>query len=471
MTEVWERFSYYGMRALLILFMTAPAAAGGLALDVVTAGAIYGLYTSSVYMLSLPGGWIADRVAGQRKAVLYGGALIAAGNLCLAVPSSGFFYTGLAVSALGTGLLKPNISVMVGQLYEPGDSRRDAGFSIFYMGINLGAFVAPLACGYLGQRINWRLGFALAGVGMLLGLLQYIAGAKHLAGASLHPAGSAGPADRAKQARRLRIALAAAGAAVAMMAALHFTGVLEMTAKVLSDAMGVALLTTVAVFFIWLFSAGRWTPLERKRLVVVLVLFAASALFWCVFEQAGSTLNLFAERSTDKRVLGFEFPASWLQSLNALFIIMLAPVFAWLWVKLGRREPSSPAKFALGLLAAGAGFAVLAGGAVKAEGGSLVSPMWLAAVYLLHTIGELCLSPVGLSAMTKLAPARIGGLLMGVWFLSISVGNYMGGRIASMYEALPLTTLFELIAAFACAAALILAFLVRPTVKLMGGVK
>jgi len=471
MTEVWERFSYYGMRALLILFMTAPAAAGGLAFDVATAGAIYGLYTASVYMLSLPGGWIADRVSGQRNAVLYGGSLIAAGNLCLAAPASGFFYFGLVLSALGTGLLKPNVSVMVGQLYEPGDNRRDAGFSIFYMGINLGAFVAPLACGYLGQRINWHLGFGLAGAGMVLGLIQYVAGGRHLAEASLHPAGSAGPADAARQARRLKTALAAAGVLATVLVALQSAGVFKMTAQVLSDAMGVVLLVTVAVFFAWLFSASRWTPLERKRLVVVGVLFVASALFWCVFEQAGSTLNLFAERSTDKSVAGFEFPASWLQSLNALFIITLAPVFAWLWVKLGRREPSSPSKFVLGLAAAGAGFAVLAVGAARAEGGGMVSPMWLTAVYLLHTIGELCLSPVGLSAMTKLAPARIGGLLMGVWFLSLSAGNYMGGRIASMYEALPLTTLFELIAAFGCGAAVVLAFLVRPTVRLMSGVK
>ncbi|MCC7176607.1 MAG: peptide MFS transporter [Bryobacterales bacterium] len=471
MTEVWERFSYYGMRALLILFMTAPAAGGGMGLDVATAGAIYGLYTSAVYMLSLPGGWIADRIAGQRGTVLAGGVLIAAGNLCLAVPSSGFFYTGLVLSATGTGLLKPNVSVMVGQLYQPGDARRDAGFSIFYMGINIGAFVAPLACGYLGQRINWRLGFGLAGLGMVLGVIQYVAGGKHLSEASLHPAGSPSRAEAARQGRRLAAGLVAAGLLAAAPAALHVGGVLRITAQMLSAAMGVVLLATVAAFFLWLFTAAKWTPLERKRLTVVGVLFLASALFWCVFEQAGSTLNLFAQRSTDNRVLGFQFPASWLQSLNALFIITLAPVFAWLWTRLGAREPSSPAKFTLGLLAAGAGFAVLSFGAAKAEGGALVSPMWLVAVYLLHTVGELCLSPVGLSAMTKLAPARIGGLLMGVWFLSLSVGNYLGGRIASAYEALPLATLFLLIAAFGVGAALVLAFLVRPTVRLMGGVK
>jgi len=382
MTELWERFSYYGMRALLVLFMTAPAAAGGLGLNVATAGAIYGLYTSSVYMLSLPGGWLADRFLGQRRAVLYGGMLIAAGNLLLAAPATGTFYLGLVVSALGAGLLKPNVSVMVGQLYAAGDHRRDAGFSVFYMGINLGAFLSPLACGYLGQRVNWHLGFGLAAVGMLLGLTQYVAGGKHLSAASLRPASSAHGEDARRLGRRVRLALAGLAAAAALAALLDWRGVIEITAQTLSNAMGAVLLALSAGFFLWVFTAGDWTPVERKRLGVVGVLFVASALFWCMFEQAGSTLNLFAERSTDKTVFGFEFPASWLQSLNALFIIALAPVFAWLWVKLGAREPSSPAKFVWGLLAAGAGFAVLAVGAARAAGGGEVSPLWLVAVYL-----------------------------------------------------------------------------------------
>jgi POT family proton-dependent oligopeptide transporter len=464
MTELWERFSYYGMRALLVLFMTASAASGGLGFDVAKAGALYGLFTSMVYLLSLPGGWIADRILGQRKAVLYGGALIAAGNLCLALPAAYTFYFGLALAATGTGLLKPNVSVMVGQLYEAGDRRRDAGFSIFYMGINLGAFLAPLACGYLGQKVNWHLGFGLAAVGMILGLIQYVAGGRHLREAGLCSALPANPAQAASQRRWLGAGL---GAALILIGALVM---LDVTAQALSDALGVVLLVTVVVFFVWLFFGGDWTPVERKRLFVVGVLFAASALFWCLFEQAGSTLNLFAERSTDKNVLGFAFPASWLQSLNALFIIALAPVFAWVWVKLGAREPSSPAKFVFGLLTAGLGFAVLDAGASKAVGGAQVSPLWLVGVYLLHTIGELCLSPIGLSAMTKLAPVRIGSLLMGVWFLSLSVGNYLGGRIASLYETLPLPNLFSMIAAFGIGAGLVLALFVKPTKALMGGV-
>jgi len=469
MTELWERFSYYGMRALLVLFMTAPETAGGLGFSVAKAGTIYGMYTASVYLLSLPGGWLADRILGQRKAVLYGGLLIAAGNACLAMPWILFFFGGLIISALGTGLLKPNVSVMVGQLYGAGDQRRDAGFSIFYMGINLGAFLAPLACGYLGQRVNWHLGFALAAFGMLAGLIQYTTGSKYLAKASFSPASDAeGKAAALQQTQRI---LAILAIAIVLTVLVQASGLVRLSAELFANAMGLVLLLTSVVFFVWLFITGEWSPVERRRLVVVVILFVASALFWCMFEQAGSTLNLFAERSTNKTVLGFQFPASWLQSLNALFIIILAPVFAWLWVKLGRHEPSSPAKFSLGLLAAAAGFAVLALGAARAEGGVLVSPLWLMAVYLLHTVGELCLSPVGLSAMTKLAPARVSGLLMGVWFLSLSMGNYLGGRIASLYEALPLDTLFIMIAAFGALAGLLVALLVRPAKALMGDVK
>jgi POT family proton-dependent oligopeptide transporter len=471
MTELWERFSYYGMRAILILFMTASVSSGGLGLNVAKAGAIYGLYTAMVYMLSLPGGWMADRFLGQRRAVLYGGIVIALGNFCLVVPSQVFFYLGLVLIVTGTGLLKPNVSVMVGQLYGPQDARRDAGFSIFYMGINLGAFLAPLACGYLGQRINWHLGFALAGVGMTLGLIQYVAGGRHLGEAGMHPVAPASPDAAARQRRQLWSGLGVTAAVLAAVAVLGLSGLMPITVQGLSDALGVLLLATVIAFFLWVFFSKTWTPAERKRLSVIGVLFAASALFWCVFEQAGSTLNLFAARSTDTTVFGFSFPASWFQSLNALFIISLAPVFAWLWVRLGPREPSSPTKFVLGLVFAGLGFAVLVGGASIAAGGARVSPLWLVAVYFCHTVGELCLSPVGLSAMTKLAPARISGLVMGVWFLSIAVGNYMGGRIASLYEALPLPTLFGTIALFGVIAGLVLALFVKPIVKLMGGVK
>ncbi|HSB13394.1 MAG TPA: peptide MFS transporter [Bryobacteraceae bacterium] len=470
LTEFWERFSYYGTRALLILFMTAPAATGGLGFDVGKAGAIYGLYTSACYLMSLPGGWLADQFFGQRRAVLYGGSVMALGNLLLAAPNVALFYPGLALVALGTGLLKPNVSVMVGQLYADSDARRDAGFSIFYMGINLGAFVSPLACGYLGQRVDWHLGFALAGFGMIAGLIQYVAGGKHLGKAGLKPA-PVNAEESKRQLRKLRIVLLAAGVMFGGAVAFQAAGVMRITAQALSDALGWILVLIVAAFFVWALFLGDWSAVERKRLVVVGVLFLASSLFWCMFEQAGSTLNLFAERNTDKTVLSFAVPASWLQALNALFIILLAPVFAWIWIKLGRREPSSPTKFVLGLVAGGLGYAVLVVGASVAAQGVQVSLMWLVVVYLFHTVGELCLSPVGLSAMTKLAPAKISGLLMGVWFLSISVGNYMGGRLASLYESLPLTELFGAVAAFGIGAGLVLAVFVKPVKRLMGGVK
>ncbi len=471
-TEMWERFSYYGMRALLLLYMTAPIASGGLGFDTARGGAIYGLYTSMVYMTTLPGGWIADRLIGQRRAVLYGGILIACGHFSMAFPSITTFYLGLFLIVIGTGLLKGNVSVIVGQLYAPGDIRRDAGFSIFYMGINLGAFIAPLVCGYLGQRIDWHLGFAGAGVGMVLGLIQYIWGSKYLGDVGMRPAPAASPAAAARLRRNAIFVGGAVAAAITAFGVGAYTGAIPVSATQISDTAGVFLLVLTIGFFGWLFFGGDWTPEERGRLYAIGVLFLAAALFWSVFEQAGSTLNLFADRNTRNEFLGWPFPSSWFQSLNSLFIFALAPIFAWLWVRLGAsgREPSSPAKFAIGLVFVGAGFAILIVAARLAEQGVQVSPMWLTVTYLLHTIGELCLSPVGLSAMTKLAPVRIGGLMMGVWFLASSVGNYMGGRVAAFYESFALPTLFGAVAAFAIAAGLIMFALVPPIKKMMGRV-
>ena len=470
-TEMWERFSYYGMRALLILFMTAPLTAGGLGMGVAEAGAIYGLYTSMVYMTTLPGGWIADRLIGAQRAVLYGGILIAFGHFAMAIPSLATFYGGLLLIVLGTGLLKGNVSVIVGRLYAPRDVRRDAGYSIFYMGINTGAFIAPLVCGYLGQRVNWHAGFAAAGVGMTIGLIQYSFGRKHLGTAGLHPADAGSPEATARRAKSAATWAAAVLGAVALVGVGAYTGVLPVTPTQIADIAGYFLLVLTLVFFGWLFFSPGWTPDERKRLVVIGVLFLCAALFWSEFEQAGSTLNLFADRDTNNSLLAFEFPSSWYQALNSLFIITLAPVFAWLWVWLGRRgkEGSNSTKFGLGLVLVGAGFAVLVPAALLAEQGMKVSPMWLAVVYLLHTCGELTLSPVGLSAMSKLAPVRIGGLVMGVWFLGASVGNYIGGRLAAFYEAMPLHMLFGVVSAFGIAAGIVMFLLARPITRLEGG--
>ena len=467
---MWERFSFYGMRALLILFMTAAPTAGGLGFDTATAGAIYGLYTSMVYMTTLPGGWIADRLIGPQRAVLYGGMLIASGHFSMTIPSLSTFYLGLLLIVFGTGLLKGNVSVIVGRLYPAGDGRRDAGYSIFYMGINTGALMAPLVCGYLGQRVNWHFGFAAAGVGMVAGLVQYSLGRKYLGDAGRYPAAGSPEAS----ADQRRSALRWTGLLVVMLVVTVlsiYSGFLTVTPTQIANAAGYFLLGLTVAFFGWLYFSSGWTSAERKQLYVIGVLFLAAALFWAEFEQAGSTLNLFADRNTRNSILGWSFPSSWFQSLNSLFLIALAPLFAWLWVWLARRdaEPSSPAKFGAGLVLAGAGFALLVGGAVLAEQGVMVSPMWLIVVYFLHTCGELALSPVGLSAMSKLAPVRIGGVIMGVWFLASAVGNYIGGRMAGFYEAMTLPNLFGAVGAFGIGAGVLLLLFTRPLRRLTAG--
>jgi POT family proton-dependent oligopeptide transporter len=471
-TEMWERFSYYGMRALLILFMTASASAGGLGFDTASAGAIYGLYTSMVYMTTLPGGWIADRLIGQRRAVLYGGIIIASGHFCMAFSSLSTFYIGLFLIVIGTGLLKGNVSVIVGRLYGKNDIRRDAGFSIFYMGINLGAGISPLVCGYLGQNVNWHVGFAAAGIGMTLGIIQYVLGGKNLGDAGLLPA----PAESPEAGARLRRNAAVIGGLLLVVLVAFgigaSTGAIPITAVQVANAAGVLLLAIVVIFFGWLFTSSNWTPEERKKLYAIGALFIAASVFWSVFEQAGSTLNLFADRNTHNVIFGWSYPSSWFQSLNSAFLVLFAPVFAWFWLRLARngKEPSSPAKFAAGLLLVGAGFAILIWAAKMAEQGVQVSPLWLTATYFLHTCGELCLSPVGLSAMTKLAPARITGLMMGVWFLATSVGNFLGGRVSGLYESMALHSLFGAVGLFAIGAGILLFLFVKPIKRLMGEV-
>jgi POT family proton-dependent oligopeptide transporter len=410
-TEMWERFSYYGMRAFLILYMVHA-----LGFDDKHAGAIYGTYTGSVWLAAIFGGVIADRWLGHYRSVLVGGIIIALGHFTLAFHPLSFFYAGLCLIVIGTGLLKPNVSTLVGSLYEQQDERRDAGFSIFYMGINLGAFLGPIIAGYLAQQVDWHLGFACAGVGMTLGLVQYVIGRRRL------DPGVARLAARPKPA-------ATAGA------------------------------TTAG------FSAADW-----KRIAAVFVLFLFATLFWGAYEQAGSTLNLFTDRYVRLEFLGMKLYASWFASIQALFVIILAPVFAWLWLRLGSRQPSSPAKFALALLFMGLAFLLLVPAGAIAQGGVKVSPLWLVGAYFIEELGELCLSPVGLSVVTKLAPPRIVGLMMGVWFLSNAFGNKLAGWSAGFIGTLPLPTLFGVTAGVSLGAAVIMALLVRPMRGLMGGV-
>jgi POT family proton-dependent oligopeptide transporter len=436
---------------------------------------------------------------------------------------------------LGTGLLKPNISAIVGQLYEEKDARRDSGFSIFYMGINIGAFTAPLVCGFLAQhpafqrqlaawgmdpRHSWHWGFGAAAVGMFFGLIQYLVTGHYLGNAGAKPAPAKGPDEYARRRRTFTIGLVLFLALGALLAGVALTRPELLNKANIDFGYRVLLFTVIVVFFGRLFLSGSWTPAERNRLYVIAILFMAAAVFWGVFEQAGSTLTIFAEMSTDNSLLGYGFASSWWQSVNAALIILLAPVFSWLWIALGRRNPSYGTKFAFGLLFVGLGFLWLVGGAkifterwedyvvqhrevilaaaekhnveldpnkieisrvndivanARQGGDENVLPPWnrvgihwLFGVYLLHTIGELCLSPVGLSAMTKLAPARVVGQMMGVWFLAASIGNYLGGTVAGYYERLPLTTLLIVVACTAFVMTLVMFILVRPIKRWIG---
>ncbi len=466
-TEFWERFSFYGMRALLILFMTATAAKGGLGFSDLTAGAIYGLYTSSVYLTALPGGWLADRLLGQRRAVFLGGCLIALGHFSMAVHGLPTFYLGLVLIVLGTGLLKPNVSTMVGELYPEGGARRDAGFSIFYMGINLGAFVAPLICGWLGQTYDWHWGFAAAGIGMVAGLVQYTLGGRYLGDAGLKPNAGTDPAERGKALRVAWITLAALALAVGIVSLVH------PSAPRIAGSMGVVILLFAVLSLGFQMFFGGLDAVEKKKVAVIFVLFVFATLFWSAFEQAGTSLNLFAERFTDLHFLRWMVPSSVLQAVNPLFIILLAPVFAWIWVALARRrrDPSSPAKFALGLVLVGLGFLVMAGAAVRTVGGTRqVTPLWLILTYLLHTCGELCLSPVGLSTVTKLAPHRKVSQMMGVWFMALSLGNLLGGLVAGRFSTFPLPRIFGAVFLTTAGAGIVLALFIKPIRRLMGEV-
>ena len=452
-TEMWERLSYYGMRAILILYMTAELQKGGLGWDTKSAAAIYGLYTSSVYFLPLIGGWIADRFIGAKRATLIGGIIIALGHFLLAFPPVGFFYAGLICVAIGTGFLKANISKMVGDLYTTEDERRDAGFSIFYMGINIGAFAAPFVCGTLAVY-NWHWGFAAAGVGMVLGLIQYVIGFRNLTGVGDVPAKSESETSSSIVGPVYLVEMVVL-VAVAVAAVYFFST--PLMPSVLVAGLIAVLLTGMQ---------DRLSGDDWKRLAIIGVLFIFSMIFWMAFEQAGSSLTLFAEQITNRQVTPtWELPTAWLQGVNPLFIIGFAPVFAWLWIKMGTRQPSEAVKFSLGLFFAGLGFVVLAYAALISGAGK-VSPWWLVLVYLFHTFGELCLSPVGLSAMTKLAPGKMVSLMLGVWFLSISMGSFVGGLVAGEFEPKPdvLYGLFSKVAMVAIGGAVVL-FLISPFVK------
>lgn len=433
-TELWERFSYYGMRAILVLYMVAPAAQGGLGFETKQATSIYGTYTMAVYITALPGGLLADYVFGARLAVLIGGIIIALGHFSMVFHSLSTFYLGMILIAVGTGLLKPNISAMVGGLYRENDPRRDSGFSIFYMGINIGAVLAPLVIGYFAQgesfkrflssmgfapTSGWHWGFGAAGVGMILGLAIYLLNQRQLAQVG----------NRVKK---------------------------QAAASVKSDGSSTSL------------TANDW-----KRIVAMLIFFLFTIAFWAAYEQKGASLNLYAKDLVRTEIFGMKFPSSYLQSCTPLFVILLAPFFSTIWVRMQDRQPSSPGKFTLGLLFIGAAYLLLIPASLLTVEGK-ISPLWLVALYFIEVCGEMCLSPVGLSTVTKLAPVKLVGIMMGAWFLATSFGNKLAGYLSGFYVANnsgQLVKLYGGIALGLLVAAGILALL-TPTIKrLMGQVK
>jgi POT family proton-dependent oligopeptide transporter len=418
---MWERFSFYGMRALLVLYLATPTADGGLGYSAITATGIYAVYNSLVYLLALPGGWIADRLWGARRTVGVAAAIIMIGHFLLAVPVTATFFVGLVFIAVGSGLLKANISTMVGHLYpDRNDPRRDGGFTIFYMGINLGAFAAPLVIGTVGQNVNWHFGFALAGVGMALGLIQYLLGGKHLSQESSRVTAPMGAAEKASMAKK-----SAFWAALAVV----FYGIVAVTGHLSSNwiiwSLTVAGLAIPILCFLRIRRDKELSTDEKKKVSGYIWLFVAAALFWMIYDQSGSTLNLFATNNTANSLLGFDFPSSWFQSENPLFIMALGPVIAWLWVWLAKRQknPSTLVKFSMGLLGIGISFGIMMMAQAAASGGEKVTPLWLTIVYLVQTVAELCLSPVGLSVTTKMAPQKYASQMMGVWFLAVTAGD------------------------------------------------
>ncbi len=484
---MWERFSFYGLRPLLVLFMAAALSDGGFGFERTQASAIVGIYAASVYLASLPGGWIADRWLGLRRSILLGAMLITSGHLSIGISGMAgaavgktFFFLGLVLIVFGTGLLKPNISALVGDLYPEGGARRDAGFSVFYMGINSGALIGQLVTGYLGERVSWHWGFGAAGFGMLLGLLGFWLKAKSMLGTLGEDiVRDPDPAVQARREATVRNSTLGGVGVFALIFALASTGIITLDPLAIGNAMTVVLVGIAVAFFSYLFAFGGLTRDEKARSVVIFLLFVFAAVFWAAFEQAPTSLQLFAKDFTDLRLFGMEIPATWFQSINSLFIIGFSPLFGALWLWLGKRgiDLSSPTKFMLGLLFAALGFQIMvvAANQVLASGGLVkVSPWFLTFSYLFQTFGELCLSPVGLSSMTKLAPRRYVGQMMGIWFLATSVGNLVAGLVGghvdpSKLEQTPMV--FSGTAIALAVAAATIGLLIIPVRRMMAGVK
>ena len=463
LTEMWERMSFYGMRGILVLFMTASLIDGGLAIDAVSASAIYGIYSSSVYLVALLGGWIADRHIGQQNAILYGGLVIMIGHFLLAFTNIETFYLGLIFVVLGTGLLKPNISAIVGGLYEKEQEKKEAGFTIFYMSINIGSVLGFFICGYLGESIGWHYGFGAAGIGMAFGLIQFIFTRKNLGEIGIKPS-----IELPKNKKKKEII------------SLYFLFFIFMTILLMgifgfwtfdpipiANALTVIIISIAAIYFLYLFIFGNLNEDERKKITLILVLFFGAAFFWSGFDQAGSSFNIFAKEYTDRIIFGWEYPASWLQVLNPILVVILSPFMAYLWIFLGKRmlDPSLPFKFGIGLILMAIGFIFIAIGANVAMQDGLAGARWLLLTYLFHTIGELTLSPIGLAAISNLSPKRYVGQMMGIWFLASSLGAIIAGLLSGQatYEGLnSMPSLFNKVAIISSIAGLVLILISKP---------
>ncbi len=428
-TEMWERMSYYGMRGILVLFMTASLSDGGLAINPVSASAIYGIYASCVYLVTLPGGWIADRLIGQQKSILYGGIIIMLGHFILAIPNINTFYLGLLFVVLGTGLLKPNISAIVGNLYENNDEKKEAGFTIFYMAINIGSILGFFICGYLGENIGWHYGFAAAGIGMAFGLGQFILTRERLGNAGAFPQEVI--SDKIK--KRDYLILCFSLAIILSLFIIGIFGIWSFNPVPLAGLMTIIITFIALFYFVFIFIFGKLDEDEKRKMVLIFVLFLGAAFFWSGFDQGGSSFNIFAKEYTNRIIFGWEYPASWLQIVNPAFVVILSPLMAYVWVFLGKKmlDPSLPFKFGLGLILMGIGFLIIAMGANTAiNNESLASAKWLLLTYLFHTVGELVISPIGLAAISSLSPKRFIGQMMGIWFLASSLGAIIAGLLS-----------------------------------------
>lgn len=450
---MWERFSYYGMRAILVLFLAAPESSGGLGLAPHLAAAVFGVYGALVNLLAVPGGWLADRVWGAQRAVVAGGSVIAMGHCVLALPvGPAATYVGLLLVATGTGMLKPSISNMVGGLYDPldrrgtqeGPARRDAGFTLFYMGINTGAFAAPLVTGYLGERVGWHTGFGVAAVGMLIGVLVALRGRHRLPEASRHPVRRLGPGE-VRRATGIGTAALSSVAVVALVTAA--LGVPIVDGFVL--ALSLVTIAVPVVCFVVMFRAPGLDPVERDRLRAYVWIFVAASAFWMIAEQGGSVVSLFARDRVARDLFGWEFPTSWFQSLGPAYAIFLALMFAALWQRLGRAQPSTTAKFSLGLLGLGTATLLLSAAAAAAGEEGQISPLWLLVAFLVQIMAEMCLSPTGLSATTRLAPARLANQMMSLWWLSVATGSALSAQVVQLAGILSYSVYFAVLGAVA----------------------